>query len=134
MFIDILYFHCYYHVYYLTINAIRCAETEQLAAKEKEIFRVQAVDAKKQLEIVRMDHDAQKVELLRLQKLSGITEENQRLEISALKDRCERLNAMLESESVVRRANEEKASKFDMADSELQKLRREVRSFQSLYI
>lgn len=104
----------------------RCTDTERLAVREKEVFRVQAADARKQLELVRLEHDAQSVELMRVQKISGITEENQRLEIAALKDRCSRLNSMLEAETALRRTNEEKASKFELADDEVRKLRKEI--------
>ena len=112
----------------------RCAETLRAAAEEKQRLVVQLTDVKKQLELVRLDSESRGMELLRVQKVSGISEENQRLEVAALQDRCQRLNAMLEAESAVRKLNEDKAGKYEMAEDELLKLRKEVRVFVYLFV
>jgi len=77
-----------------------------------------------------MKYDASHAELMRLQKISGINEENLRLEITALTDRCLRLTNLQESESALRRRYEERANKYDVAEAELTKLRKEVRVVQ----
>ena len=66
------------------------------------------------------------METQRIQKISALNTENQRLENVALGDRCNRLSAMLEAESKLRKASEEKAARSDCADEELHKLRREA--------
>lgn len=83
-------------------------------------------ELKSALDSALMKYDATHAELARLQKMSGITEENQRLEIAALTDRCLRLSNLQESESALRRKYEDRANKFDTADSELQRLRKDV--------
>lgn len=76
-----------------------------------------------------MKFDATYAELSRLQKMSGITEENQRLEIAALTDRCLRLSNLQESESALRRKYEDRSNRFDTADAELQRMRKDVSLF-----
>jgi len=73
-----------------------------------------------------MKYDASHAELARLQKISGINEENLRLEITALTDRCLRLTNLQEAESALRKRYEDKANKYDVAEVELVKLKKEV--------
>jgi len=70
--------------------------------------------------------DTTRAELLRVQKMAGITEENQRLEIAALTDRCVRLTNLQESEGALRRKYEDRANRCDLAEAELQRQRKEV--------
>jgi len=83
-------------------------------------------EVKTTLDTTMMKYDASHAELMRLQKISGINEENLRLEITALTDRCLRLTNLQESESALRRRYEDRANKYDVAESELAKLRKEV--------
>lgn len=94
---------------------------------EKAVLMSKCTDLKSSLDTALMKYDASQAELLRLQKISGITEENQRLEIAALTDRCVRLANLNESESALRIKYEERANRFDMADAELQRQRKEVK-------
>ena len=84
-------------------------------------------EVKTTLDTTLMKYDASHAELMRLQKISGINEENLRLEITALTDRCLRLTNLHESESALRRRYEERANKYDVAETELTKLRKEVK-------
>jgi hypothetical protein len=83
-------------------------------------------ELKKEVQSLNMKNDGLSGDLLRVQKMSGITEENQRLEIAALTDRCVRVTHMLEAESALRRQCEDRANRFDLAETELQILRKEV--------
>lgn len=88
---------------------------------------------KKNFDDMIIKHDSQGAELLRLQRISNINAENSRVEIQALESRNERLTYMLDSETVLRRQNEERASKYDHADAELIKLRKEVFIYKYTY-
>ena len=105
---------------------IRCAELERTTATEKSLLSSQVAELKKNLDAALMKSDSFAAELLRLQKISGITEENQRLEISALTDRCLRVTHQREAETAMRRQCEERANKYDLAEAELLRLRKEV--------
>jgi chromosome segregation ATPase len=83
-------------------------------------------ELKAALDAATLKIDATNAELVRVQRMAGITEENQRQEIAALTDRCVRLTNMNETESALRRKFEDRANRFDAADAELQRLRREV--------
>lgn len=75
----------------------------------------------------KLKHETTSAELVRVQRMAGITEENQRQEIAALTDRCVRLANMNESETALRRQLEDRAARCDLAEAELQRLRKEVR-------
>lgn len=104
----------------------RCQDTQRAAALEKASLNSTITNLKKELSLSKMNADSTAAELVRVQKVAGITEENQRLEIAALEDRCRRLTNMLEAETIVRRQNEEKATKYDLAAADLSKLQKEV--------
>ncbi len=113
---------------FLVHCAYRCIEADQVHSAEKAQLTSKCVETKTSLDVALQKYDAVHAELSRLQKISSINEENQRLEIAALTDRCVRLTNLHESESALRRKYEEKAHKFDAADAELQKHRKEVSS------
>ena len=95
-----------------------CAERDALAK--------QCAELKKSIDDANLRGDSLYAELMRLQKMSGITEENQRMDINALTDRCLRVTHMMEAETALRRNYEDKANKYDAAETELLKLRKEV--------
>ena len=104
----------------------RCSEIRSQFLDEQAVLNRKYTEVKTTLDTTLMKYDASHAELMRLQKISGINEENLRLEITALTDRCLRLTNLHESESALRRRYEERANKYDVAETELTKLRKEV--------
>lgn len=110
-----------------TYSTIRCNEIHQEHEADKAALTKRYNDTKAALDSTHMKYDATHAELARLQKISGINEENLRLEITALTDRCLRLTNLQEAESALRKRYEDKANKYDVAETELVKLKKEVR-------
>eukprot|EP01032_Pedospumella_encystans_P010921 gene10921-12742_t len=112
-------------------NCQRCSEIRSQFLDEQTVLNRKYTEVKTTLDTTLMKYDASHAELMRLQKISGINEENLRLEITALTDRCLRLTNLHESESALRRRYEERANKYDVAETELTKLRKEAAELRS---
>lgn len=102
---------------------VKCADTVRTASVEVEHMQSQLAEANRVVASTKLINETQEAEIARVNKIAAIAEQNYELEVSALKDRCTRLDNTLRAESALRQQYEEKALKFDKVDEEVRRLR-----------
>lgn len=66
--------------------------------------------------------------------MGAIAEDNLKMEIASLEERCNRLKSLLESETAIRRINVEKANRADMLQEKLKHTSSEVSKVDVMYL
>lgn len=108
------------------IACLRVADQTNKYQKEFERTRLALTKMSIELENSRATIEAQGLEITRYRKLQDALQQSQKLESSQMEDKCNRLTALLTSESALRREYEEKAFKYDNLSGETKRLQQDI--------